>query len=1372
MSDGSIDIEVKLNSSQAQQQANKLGNQLGSQISKNVDSAVKNTGKSTQQAISEIGTGMAAFGASYSKAVTLPIAAAAVASGAAAVKVDTALTGVRKTVDATEEEYQRLKQAAIEFSQTNPVDPATILDIQALGAQLGYLPAELQGFSETIAKLGASTNMTFEEAATELAQFSNIMGMAHDDTERYGSTIVALGNSFATTESDISHMAMRIAGAGKQIGLSEADVLGLATALSSMGIEAEAGGTAISTIMSQIDKDVALGTDNLKTWADTANMSVDEFTQAWGTNAVEALSAVLVGMDNATQSGGNMAVMLDELGITSIRQTDVLKRLASNSGFLGDAVHTANKAWEENIALDKEVENRNNSMAAKLQILWNKIQAVAIEVGEPLMDALLDVIDAGEPLVQMLADGAKAFADMSKDEQQMVLKTVAVVAAIGPVTSGIGKLLTSVTSGATAWKSFANNLSVVKNNLTRSATSTAAASASWGKYFQVVKNGEPTIYKVDRTTGTYTQTNSKLGRALATTTVGVKAQDAALKLSNATMRIGSTVAKTLGAAMKTIAPIAVISAAVAIFSKLSDSISSAKQHTEDYQKATKGLEDAATGLTVSIGAEGDAFSSLADSIEQIDFDEVLQKHKELANTLSETAQNAANSQGMLSQYGSAISDLAGRADLSEPEIARLRIAVDGVNDACGTSYEVAQDANGAWQVMGDGAVVAKDKVLQLIEAQKQQIRFDAEKEQLAAVYKQLTEDNANLAKASKNVAEKQEAYNKALAAMNASGADAFLDGTARAASDAEIALKEAQQGLSDITDQMGSTQSAANRLEEQQTLTNMAMQEGASAFVQAADGNLQYKAGVQSLGVNLVEFTQYLEQAGFSVEEMSNLTVEQAQAMAQGWQGGTDQLIAACEQLGIEVPEQLRAMGEQAAQEATTAGTNTGQGFTSGLSAETQSAIAAALEIAGLTIAEFDAMAEQAGVEGDEAALAFAEALANGEVPAAEGAGQMVEGATNSAEEALAARNDTATSGGEGYGDAMVAGMRDSIANGGGEVAGAVDSMTAQAAANAEGAAAQFQAAGSTIPTSMASGISASGGAVGSAAAGIVQTAVGQMNAGTGQATSAGTQTGSGYSSGISGTSGKATASGNTLTKNATNALNQGVNQSRQIGTKTGEAYVNGMKTANARAAGSQLAQQAVAGLNEGSSGAYNSGANLGQGFINGMASKMSGVIAQARSLAQAAVNEIKRVGQEGSPWKTTIRSGQFAAEGLAIGMNNREQMVVQQGREMVRSTLDAMRDEVANDKGVVFEFDEKGQAFAKGIIVGFETIDPMSQINSSIMNGVSALTIATQSAGVTNGNSYNTNNQTINFNSPVSSPDEIARTMRMQQHYGLAGRY
>lgn len=391
-----------------------------------------------------VGASIRGVGSTLTGTLTPAVAIGAAAFVTAATTMDTALTGVRKTVDGTEEQYQALKDAAVEFSLTNAVPAATIMDIQALGAQLGYTIDELDMFGQVVSGLDIATNMDAETAATELAQFANITKMSHAETENYGAAIVGLGNNFATTESDISHMAMRLAAAGTQVGLTQADILGLATAMSSLGIEAEAGGSAMSTVMSKIDRAVANGGDDLEIWANIAQTSASEFAQAWQDDPVAALQSVLEGINSASASGENMNLILDNLGITELRQIDAMKRMSQNAELVGKAVAKSNEEWEKNTALTNEVENRNNSLAAKFEMVKNRLLAIADRIGAPLAEAFLEALDAAEPLFQAIENGADAFANMSTEEQQLVLCLVGLAAAAGPTLSGLGNVVTVV----------------------------------------------------------------------------------------------------------------------------------------------------------------------------------------------------------------------------------------------------------------------------------------------------------------------------------------------------------------------------------------------------------------------------------------------------------------------------------------------------------------------------------------------------------------------------------------------------------------------------------------------------------------------------------------------------------------------------------------------------------------------------------------------------------------------------------------------------------------------------------------------------------------------------------------------------------------
>lgn len=82
---------------------------------------------------------------------------------------------------------------------------------------------------------------------------------------------------------------------------------------------------------------------------------------------------------------------------------------------------------------------------------------------------------------------------------------------------------------------------------------------------------------------------------------------------------------------------------------------------------------------------------------------------------------------------------------------------------------------------------------------------------------------------------------------------------------------------------------------------------------------------------------------------------------------------------------------------------------------------------------------------------------------------------------------------------------------------------------------------------------------------------------------------------------------------------------------------------------------------------------------------------------------------------------------------------------------------------------DQVGKYLAEGVAVGWEKNDPMTSIERDLSVGVSRLSVQAQALEGAGGT---TNYQTVNFNQPVESPDQVARTMRLQQRYGLAGSY
>lgn len=324
---------------------------------------------------------------------------------------ESALAGVKKTVDGTARQFRTMD---VEFRKLNRTMPATyeeIAGVAEVAGQLGIERKNITKFTETMVRMGTSTNMSSEKAAVALARLSNILGTSVSDVDRFGSVIVHMGNNTATSEQEIVDMSLRLAGMGKILGLTEADVVALSSTMSALGIRAEQGGSAMSTMMSKISSEIARGTDRGKEWADVMGMSIGEVQKLFEEDAYGALIKMVEGLEKVKESGGNVDKTLRDLGISEIRQLDVMKRLIGSSEDLAGAQNMANKEWQDNTALINESNERYKTFESQVQMLanginnsWANMGAAIAKSSGGIIEKVRQVIDNVEKMTDKFLD--------------------------------------------------------------------------------------------------------------------------------------------------------------------------------------------------------------------------------------------------------------------------------------------------------------------------------------------------------------------------------------------------------------------------------------------------------------------------------------------------------------------------------------------------------------------------------------------------------------------------------------------------------------------------------------------------------------------------------------------------------------------------------------------------------------------------------------------------------------------------------------------------------------------------------------------------------------------------------------------------------
>lgn len=477
--------------------------------------------KKTSEKLKNVGGGMEKVGEGILK-FTAPVAAFGVVGVKSAIDFESAFAGVKKTVDATEKQLKDLEIGIRNMSKEMPQSAVEIAGVAEAAGQLGIKTENILGFTKSMVMLGDSTNMSSEQAATSLARLANITQMPQTEFDKLGSVIVHLGNNLATTESEIVEMGLRLAGAGKQIGLTEAQTLGLAGALSSVGIEAEMGGSAISKIMVKMQAAATIGSEKAKQLTEATGMSIrelellasnnskafkevadslnmttgemnaiiksskelenfgkiagmtgEQFKEAFEKDATTAIIAFIRGLGNAENAGTSAIEMLEEMGIKEVRLRDSLLRAANAGTLLEDSINMGTKAWGENVALVNEASQRYETTESKIKMAKNQIVDAGMKIGVVLLPHLVK-------LVESVANIAEGFSNLNPKTQETIVKAGALAIGLGGVLKVTGGLVSGIGSAVGAIGNFAKWIGTAQVATTGIGTAASVAGGAGG----------------------------------------------------------------------------------------------------------------------------------------------------------------------------------------------------------------------------------------------------------------------------------------------------------------------------------------------------------------------------------------------------------------------------------------------------------------------------------------------------------------------------------------------------------------------------------------------------------------------------------------------------------------------------------------------------------------------------------------------------------------------------------------------------------------------------------------------------------------------------------------------------------------------------
>lgn len=770
-----------------------------------------------------------------------------------ATDIDSAYRDMRKTVNGTEGDFQELKDAAIDFSTTHVTSADQILEIQAIGGELGISTDNLKEFSEVVSNIDVATDLNAEDAAAVLGHLSNITEDTSSNMEGFADSLVRLGNNGASTETDIANIAERISSMGSIIGMSTPDILAWSSTIASTGQNAEAAGTAMSKTFSAIETAVSSGGDSLQAFADVAQMSADDFASAWQSDPSSALMAWIRGLNQIEENGGSADVTLSDLGITATRQKQTIMGLMQVIDKTGDGVSSltdnlemSRDAWDgvsDQWGNAGDAANEANKKAEGLSGTLSQLDNIAQNAGSALGDAMLPALQSFRDLAQDAYDG---FMKLSDGEKQMIVYAGGIAAALGP--------------GLSIMSTLGINFDGLKKKV-------SAGQTAWSKLASGVSNA--TLAMADDSTQTQI-----LAQAMQGLTTKQKLANAASGL----MTKGLSLLKVGLAGLAVAGVVAVIGGLVTKFKE-------AKEHEELLAKATQ------TTAGILGDAQG-AASGLGDAIGSIkpDADGVLQSMADLNESVKDTFTEYYKSEAKLDQYVKVIDELANKSGLTATEQWRLEEAVKGYNDVTGAQYEVVDKVNG---VIADQSGVVQENTAQIddnAEAWKRKAQAEAMSNLATKYIEEEAEATYNLQMAQEQLEQKKTRLNE-LNEKGASKTKEEVEETVKLNKE----VPELEQNVSDLTDTQQAAAQASDywkaRAEVAASGISDAAKDVADAIVDSLTGMDGMRDKLSEVGSDLGELSIKLADAGVSTEDLNNIGSDNLKQLADACGGNIDSMV-------------------------------------------------------------------------------------------------------------------------------------------------------------------------------------------------------------------------------------------------------------------------------------------------------------------------------------------------------------------------------------------------------------------------------------------------------------------------------------------------
>lgn len=813
----------------------------------------------------------------------------------AAKDVDSAYRDMRKTVQGSEEDFEALKQKALEFGDTHFTAADDILEIEAMGGQLGVTVDNLESFSKVVSDLSIAADEAFEteDIALWMGKMTNIMHIASSEYDNFADSLVRLGNSEPALESDIAAITSRFAGMATLVGSTPDEILAIATAATATGQKAEAAGGSLQRTFGRIEGAVAGVSQGLKDeaasgeeaeealeaiaesqgklegFAQVAGMTAESFSALWKSDATSAFQNFVNGLKRIKDEGGSVDKTLQDLGITGVRDRQLLEGLTNTTQVLADSLVMSKNAyngvsdtWGNAGDAAREANNKSQGFSGTLQIMINNGQHLASMMAESLVPTLKAITEVIQGLVS-------AFDSLDPGVKSAITTSLMLSAAAGPVLTAYGAMSNAVRSAKASWAQYTsaeNKVARMEGSMIMTAT---GATRKYKDYSKAIDKNKKSYSNMSKAQANYMKAFGKESPVIASR------QKELSKTISKQERFNSVMNKASGALgfLKGIGSMAAFSIAAIGIEQTVTAIADYVHKANEYRNATDGMRQAAQKLgDISFGKTETGLKTITDESEKYrqETEELIKTNSEFVNSVNKKMDGVEENGMLADHWAQQITALSEGFHGTQSDMAALQTAVEQYNTVTGASVKVVDELTG--RLNTNSAELAANA-----EAYKQNMLAKAYTDVATDAAKMEAESTVKAAMAQDKLNEAYQQRKEIMSGMSESQLNSYYQGDFVPAElsqiDANIAALEQERDVANAT------ASSASELKEKSLDMAEAQNTVAANATKQAEAMRSAKAYMDLLiGDGPQKFTQMAEKMGYGADELDKFAGDLAQA--------------------------------------------------------------------------------------------------------------------------------------------------------------------------------------------------------------------------------------------------------------------------------------------------------------------------------------------------------------------------------------------------------------------------------------------------------------------------------------------------------------